>query len=349
MGESNKIKLLICTQKVNMNDSVLGFFHEWIKKIAKHCDQLTVICLEKGDYELPENVNVLSLDKEKKVGKFKYILKFYKYLWRYRKDYNAVFVHMNKEYVFLGGIIWRITKKRVAFWYNHVYGDLMASISGLLANSICYTSGFSFFRKWKKSIKMPVGINTDLFNIDSSVIKKENSLLFLGRVSKVKNIHILIEVLKNINKKGINFHLDIVGGKKDGEEEYFTGVKKQAESLVENGKISFLGEIPNHKLSQIYNENQIFINLTNSGSLDKTIFEAMASGNLILVSNKNLEEHISKNLLFKEDNQEDLENKIIHLLNLSELEKDEMRKDLRKVVVERHGLDELVDKLIKLL
>ena len=347
MGESKKkIKLLICTQKVDRDDSVLGFFHEWIKKIAEYCDQLTVICLEKGEYELPENVKVLSLGKERGFNRFKYILNFYKYLLKYRQNYNSVFVHMNKEYVFLGGFIWRILNRKIALWYNHVYGDLMAKISGFLSNNIFYTSEFSFFKRWRKSSKMPVGINTDLFNINNSVEKERNSLLSLGRVSKVKNIHLLIEVLEKLDKENINFHLNIVGGKKDGEEEYFNGVKKQAELLIEKKKVSFLGEMPNYKLNQIYNQNDIFVNLTNSGSLDKTIFEAMACESLILISNKNLENQVPSSLLFSEGDKNDLEKKIIHLLNMSETEKNKIRDDLRKIVIEGHSLKKLVNKLL---
>ena len=59
------MKLLIITQKVDINDPVLGFFHRWLEEFAKHYEFVTVICLEKGEHRLPENVKVLSLGKEK--------------------------------------------------------------------------------------------------------------------------------------------------------------------------------------------------------------------------------------------------------------------------------------------
>jgi len=58
------MKLLIITQKVDMNDDVLGFMHGWINEFAKHCEKITVICLQKGEHELSDNVKVLSLGKE---------------------------------------------------------------------------------------------------------------------------------------------------------------------------------------------------------------------------------------------------------------------------------------------
>lgn len=59
------MRLLIVTQKVDRDDDLLGFFHQWICEFAKHCDFVTVICLEKGEYALPANVRILSLGKER--------------------------------------------------------------------------------------------------------------------------------------------------------------------------------------------------------------------------------------------------------------------------------------------
>src|SRR3989344_8687589 len=59
------MRLLIVTQKIDRDDDLLGFFHQWICEFARHCESVTVICLEKGEYALPANVRVLSLGKER--------------------------------------------------------------------------------------------------------------------------------------------------------------------------------------------------------------------------------------------------------------------------------------------
>ena len=63
------MKLLIITQKVDRNDPILGFFHRWLEEFAKNCEQVTVICLYKREYNLPGNVKVLSLGKESGGGR----------------------------------------------------------------------------------------------------------------------------------------------------------------------------------------------------------------------------------------------------------------------------------------
>src|ERR1700733_6884068 len=118
------MKLLILTQKIDKDDGVLGFFHGWVKEFSSHFDQVTVICLGKGEYSLPPNVQVFSLGKEKESGgsKLFYIFNFYKYIWQERNNYDAVFVHMNQEYVLLGGLFWKLLGKKVFLWRNHPKG-----------------------------------------------------------------------------------------------------------------------------------------------------------------------------------------------------------------------------------
>lgn len=47
------MNLLIITQKIDQNDDVLGFFHRWVEEFSKYCELVIVICLQKGEYDLP--------------------------------------------------------------------------------------------------------------------------------------------------------------------------------------------------------------------------------------------------------------------------------------------------------
>ena len=62
------MKLLICAQVVDREHATLGFFHEWIEALATTADQVEVIALEVGAYDLPEHVRVHSLGKESGKG-----------------------------------------------------------------------------------------------------------------------------------------------------------------------------------------------------------------------------------------------------------------------------------------
>ncbi len=113
------MKLLVFTQKIDRNDPVLGFFHGWVVELSKHTESVSVICLGKGEFDLPSNVSVYSLGEERGVSKIGYVLNLYKYLGVISGSYDRVFVHMNQEYVLLAGLYWKIKNIPVYLWRNH--------------------------------------------------------------------------------------------------------------------------------------------------------------------------------------------------------------------------------------
>jgi glycosyltransferase involved in cell wall biosynthesis len=348
------MKLLILTQKVDSEDDVLGFMHHWIEELAKRCQTIVVICLWQGRHNLPANVKVLSLGKEKERSKIKHLFRFYRYIWQEKKCYEIVFVHMNKEYVVLGGLWWRLLNKKIVLWYNHRQGNLWSLIAGWFAHKIFYTSSFSFFARsgFKKAQIMPAGIDTEIFKRQEMVVVPANSVFSLGRISPIKNIETLIETANFLDKKNLNFILNIGGEAGEKDKEYFARIKKLARELEIKGKINFLGKIPHNRSPAFYNQNEFFINLTNAGSLDKTALEAMACERLVLVSNAAFSDifpdDLKGRLIFQEKNSFDLSEKLSWLAGLNQVEREVIGRRLRAVVIEKHSLEQLVARLIEI-
>jgi len=340
------MKLLIITQKVDIDDDVLGFVHRWIEKLSPQFDLLNVICLKRGQYSLPPNVKVWSLGKEVKKSRIQYIFRFYKYIWKLRKNYDAIFVHMNPIYVVLGGVFWKIWKKKIYLWYNHQYGTLITKLAIRIANTVFYTSPFSFASKFKKSKIMPAGIDTEIFKNLENIQKQSNTILYLGRISPIKDVDVLVKTVNLLEKEGIKFVLNIVGEPGEKDEEYFKKIKVLSKNLEIKGKIKFLGKAPNYKTPEIYNQNEVFINLSPSGSFDKTTLEAMACQTLVLVSSRAFQNILPSNLIFKEKNPEDLKNKIIEIFNMESEKKEDLGRKLRKQVLQNHSLNILIEKFI---
>ncbi|MFH1255408.1 MAG: glycosyltransferase [bacterium] len=391
------MKLLVLTQKIDRNDDVLGFMHGWIRKLAEHCEKITVIALGAGEYDLPKNARVFSLGKEKKnlhtqadsflslrgacnqatrqshflsfprrresrmidgksedgimnkaFIKISYAINFYKYIWRERKNYNAVFVHMNKEYVLLGGVLWKLWGKKIYLWYNHKKGNILSDIGGYLSDMIFCTSQFSYFSGNKKSKIMPVGINTALFSKDESARKIGNSILCLGRISPVKNIDVLIKAAKILKGGGVDFSVGIIGGPTDYG--YYKKLKDMVNDCGLTREINFMPGISNFKAPAEYNKYEICVNLTNSGSMDKTIFEAMACGLIVLASNRSLEkifpEEFSPIMMFEEKNPDDLARKLAKALAMPRELKNKYQAWARKYVYENHSLEKLAEMIM---
>jgi len=343
------MRLLVITQKVDLNDDILGFFHQWVEKLSGRFDFLNVICLQAGEYSLPQNVKVFSLGKEKGRSRIREVFRFYRNIWQLRKNHEAVFIHMNPIYVVLGGFFWKLQGKKIYLWHNHRHGNIITRIAIWLSDKVFYTSPFSFSARFKKSQMMPVGIDTEKFKSQISNLKVKNSILYAGRFSPVKNVDILIQAADLLDKKGVDFMLNIVGAPGDDEQENFQKIKALAQDLEVRGKIKFLGKATNDQMPAFYNQNEIFVNLTQTGSFDKTTPEAMACQNIVLASNQVFKEIFPKEwqkaLMFRERDPEDLAQKLLYLMGLSEEERARLGLRLREIIVQNHDLNKLIEKI----
>ncbi|MBU6427149.1 glycosyltransferase [Patescibacteria group bacterium] len=272
------MKLLIITQKVDKDDPILGFFHRWIEEFAKRFEKVTVVCLEKGRNELPAEVKVLSLGKENGRSRMKYLAWFYRYIWQERKNYDAVFVHMNQEYVILGGLVWKLFGKKVALWRNHRKGNWLTRLAVSLADIVFYTSPQSFTAGFKKAMMMPVGVDTDLFRPHPEIERNPNSILFLGRISPVKRVDVFVERLKEMRRAGKPFTATIVGSPTDRDGAYHEKIKKMISDYSLGDLVIMKPAVKHEDTVGYYCSHEIYANFTEIGSMDKTIFEAAACG-----------------------------------------------------------------------
>lgn len=346
------MKLLIITQKVDINDDVLGFFHNWLEKFAHRVDLLNVICLQMGKYSLPSNSIVWSLGKEAGRTRLKYIYRFYKYIWRLRKEYDAVFVHMNPEYVLLGGLFWRLLGKKVGLWYAHGYAGPGLKIAEKLTN-IIFTSTKSGCRLDSQKIRIVgQGINVDLFVPDYRIIQQKDTfkIVTIGRISPVKDYETLIDAIGDLTKGDIKLHVNIIGDVVFCKhEEYFLRMKKLVAEKGLSGIIHFLGPIANKDIVYYLQSADLFVNMSHTGSLDKAILEAMASGLPILTCNEALVEVLGKYkdvLMYTRKDARGLADKIKLIMSLDSSKRKEVSHDLRDIVVKNHRLENLVEKIL---
>ncbi|MEM9336981.1 MAG: hypothetical protein AAGA35_03955, partial [Patescibacteria group bacterium] len=63
--------LVICAEAVDRAHPILGFFHGWVEEFANHFGEVHVVCLGAGEFDLPQNVQVYSLGKEKRASKLR--------------------------------------------------------------------------------------------------------------------------------------------------------------------------------------------------------------------------------------------------------------------------------------
>jgi glycosyltransferase involved in cell wall biosynthesis len=319
------MRLLICTQAVDLDNPVLGFFHGWIAELASRFDEIVVICLYEGRHALPKNVRVYSLGKEKgAVSATRYALRFLGLVLKHRTEYDTVFVHMNQEYVLLGGIFWKFWGKHIYLWRNHYSGTFLTDIAATFCKKIFYTSKHSYTAKYHNARQMPIGIDLSLFKPAVTGARISNSVLSLGRISPSKRLEVFLDALKILSAHGLSYSADVYGDALPADGAYLSGLKDQVRDSRLEAQITFHLGIPNAQTPAVYASHEIFVNMSGGGMYDKTIFEAAACGCLVLASSPDFSEWAGKELTF-ESNAESLATRLQAVLSASLAERSDMQ------------------------
>lgn len=331
------MRLLLFTQTVDTEDPVLGFFHRWLEVFSKRYEHIHVICLKEGKHELPLNVSVHSLGKEGGVNVFKYVTRFYRYLFTLRGQYDRVFVHMNPHYVLLGGIIWKLSGTPIFFWRNHKEMNMKTRVAARFATRVMYTSRFACMSRYAHSIQMPVGIDVERFTLGERTRDTYTKILSLGRLSPIKRPELCIDAGTFLPEE---FEIHLYGDDPTPGKQYYKVLKERA-----GKRITFHPAVTNAETPVIYHAYDIFINLTPEGSMDKTVLEATACGTLVIVVNTSFSQDVPERSILTDVTPEGLAQKILEFKNLPEAERVRMHEMARSAVVEHHSLEKLSELL----
>lgn len=372
------MRLLIVTQKIDQNDAVLGFMHGWIAEFARHTETVTVICLESGSVTFPENVTVFSLGKEKitnpacagasagrrksriKTGKrIVYSWRLLRYIVTFRKEYDAVFVHMNPEYVVLAGWFWKLWGKTVTLWYAHKSVPWHLRVA-LFFTDIVFTSTTSGFRLPSRKVRVVgQGIDTEKFQVlkvgKFQVEGGEGKfrIITVGRITPSKDYDTLIDAAELLQQAPGTFKIDVVGPVSlASDESYFARLKEKIAQKNLGGIINFVGPVANKDLPAFLGKADLFVNMGHTGSLDKAVPEAMAMGLPVLTCNEAFKEVLGpfiEVLMYPKSDPKALAAKMSWLMVLSSEKRQELGQALRQIVTRNHSLQTFVTKIISVI
>ena len=346
------MKLLIVTQTVDRNDDLLGAFHRWIARFAEVFESVEVICLRKGDFSLPKNVAVHSLGKEERRSRWQYLYRFFRYVIALRSRYDAVFVHMNPEYVVLAGLLWRLMGKTIFLWYAHKRGGPLRKAALLLAHRVVSVSKESFVESDSpKFIPVGHGVDPDVFTCPIAGARSgPKVILSVGRLSPVKEYGLLIDAVELLTKKKgrKDFLVRLIGAPANDEDRaYVAGLKERIAGLGPADVFEFAGPVPNKDIIPFLCGSSVFVSMQHGGGAGKNFLESMSCGVPTIVRTPVFNELLGewKPFLFYDGSADDFAAKLDATLSLPEDRRVRMAADLREIVIRNHNLKNLVRRL----
>lgn len=347
------MKLLIITQKVDLGDDLLGFFNNWIKEFAKNFERIFIITLAKGGYDLPANVEVFSLGKESGASKSIQAFRFLKLLIRNIPKCDGIFAHMSPIFAISAWPFKKIFHKKLIFWYLHRSASLKAKLAFQFSDFVATASKDSLSIRRDNIIEVGHGIDLDFFKTERNWPKELTNIISVGRISPIKGLEILIQVMKIILETNRNINLKIIGRSvMPGDDVYLSKLKNLASDLNIDKFVEFSGFVPYKKMPSVYKNAEISVNLTPKGGIDKAVLESMASGLLVLTSNEAFRPYFGQyadELLFTFGSPESLANALEHLINLPLEQKQSISNFLIGSVAKHHNLSVTISSIANLL
>lgn len=340
------MKLLITTQAIDTQDPILGFFHRWVEEFAAHADHVYVICLRAGEYSLPSNVTIYSLGKESGENRIKYTVRFYRYFLKifFRERVDFVFFHMGAIYNIMAMpffLVRSLYKTKFYWWKTHGHINWVGRCALRCIDRVFTASEVSFPLNTSKKSIIGHAIDTDLFSpthTERDVFK----VIYVGRIGPIKHLEDFVRVAQYIHVQFPSARFDIIGPVTDVA--YCAHIRALIENLALHDVVSILEPRKNTKLPDVYSGASLFLNTSQTHSMDKTILESMLCGCIPITHNKAFKEMLQPyNLFDTEGTPESYARIITDLMRNQHL--DTLRVTLRERVKKDHSVTTLYNRI----
>ena len=337
--------LILVTQKLDARDPVLGFVSGTLSAFAERCDRFAVIANEVRDPPR-DDIEVISLGKERGAGQMQRGWTYQRTLVRLARTghFQGVFAHMCPVYASLAAPVVRPLGLRVVLWFAHPRDSKALGLAERLSNVVVTSVPGAYPRKSRKVRAIGQAVDPARWSIDPRPANGERlELLAFGRTSPVKGYPVLIHAVADARRRGLPVRLRILGSATTHEEEAH---RKELSSLIDRlgiGRaVSLEQGIPPAEVPNAVAGADIVLNATAGGSGDKTVFEAMAAGRPVLVSNPALVDELSGlavSLVYPEGDATALADRLEELAGLDVAAAHSLGQSLRRRVIANHSLD----------
>lgn len=189
----------------------------------------------------------------------KYVFKLAKLIFKKNKKYIAM----------IGGLHMSYDGKALEYYSNanHIIVHTLQQKQEILKNIN--------FKNFDIRV-LPLGIDTNLFQPGDKKKSKGFNLLYVGRLSRLKQVEIAIDAIGYLKEKNIDCHFTIIGPISD--ESYFKELQGQITKNNCADCVQFLGSKEHSELLAYYKQSDLFLFPSAHESFGMVMTEAMACG-----------------------------------------------------------------------
>ena len=342
------MRLVILTQVLDRRDAVLGFFHAWCERFAQEVDELVVVAQEVGEVELPANVRVVSLGRERGAGRNLMALRLFRCVIGLRGGGGPTVIwgHMVPRFILNAAPAAWLRGFPMYLWYTHKGVDRSLRLACRFVRAVFTASAESFRHEGAYDRRVVTGHGIDGSQFGQATGPRAVDVLAVGRLCPTKGQVELLDAVELLDPvPSVEFAGDVL---LDADLPYKELLVERAASL--DGSVTLLGAVPHIEVADVMRRARVLVNTSRTGSVDKVVLEAMAAGAIPLTCNESFvavfDEELQQRLMFRHDHPDDLAEKLRAVLALSDEERDALGARLRDIVLRDHDLDRLIPAMV---
>jgi glycosyltransferase involved in cell wall biosynthesis len=350
------MRLLLFNMAMDLDDPLLEFVVYWVRALAERADSVHVITMRAGRIDVPQNVRVYSVGKEKGYNEPRRAVEFYRHLFRILREdrIDVCFSHMIPIFTVLAGPVLKAKRIPIVTWYAHPTLTWTLKLAHHLSDRMVASVAAAYPYNHDKLTAIGQGIDTNVFSPGSrQTAELPPIVLCVSRLSAVKDHTTLLKAIGLLRQSWSQpFRLVIVGGPAASRDEaYVRALHRQVKDLALEKIVAFEPAVSRDRLAAWYRRCAVHVNMTPTGSGDKVVLEAMACGRLCVVANEGFKHTLgayANRLLFRYGEPEDLAERLKWTLSLARDERARIGDYLRRKVVANHCLDGLAQTLMEI-
>lgn len=277
------MRLLIVNYEMDDASVVLGWQVRVVRELAQRCEQIVVLSERVSQCALPANVYLEQLAGRTAVpwlGRRMAMLRQTLGLCRAFKV-DAVFIHMAHRYAYRLYPVCRGLRLPVLLWYAHGTVTWHLWLAHVCADRVISSTPGGFRVPSRKTYFIGQGVDTDLFTLRPASIDKRH-LVTVSRISRRKRIDLLLDVMEYLRADGLG--LKIIGAPLTADDRVYEAELRDR-AARRNLPVEFVGFVPLEAIPPYYDTAVLYLNVSQTNSMDKAVLEALACGCPVLTSN----------------------------------------------------------------
>ena len=289
-SSSGDLRLLFVTQELDLSSTNLAVAHTWAAELARRAAAVHVVAARVGEVDLPPNVSVHGLGRERGRSRWAAALGFGAVGARLivRRRVNVVLAHMVPAYAVVLAPLTRVTRTPVALWYaSHGLTPMLRRANRLIDAAVT-ASPDSFPIRSERAFVLGHGIDTERFRPLSECRPGSGPVIGMaGRLTPLKGFEPGIRALSELRHgryPGAGLH---IAGEPfyPSDRTYVRELERLADTLGVRNAVEFVGAVRGDAMAEFYGSLDVFVNWRAQPALDKTGLEALACATPLISNN----------------------------------------------------------------